>query len=44
VQFVLPVHDEGWGLVTRLVVPGFGEVGLYEPRHATPLQAFAPDD
>ena len=44
VQFASPVHDEGWGLVTRLVVPGFGEVGLYEPRHATPLQAFAPDD
>jgi catechol 2,3-dioxygenase-like lactoylglutathione lyase family enzyme len=27
------VTDQGWGLLTRLVLPGGGEVGLYEPRH-----------
>ncbi len=41
VEFVAPVSDEGWGLLTRLRVPGYGELGLYEPRHPSPLPAFA---
>ncbi|MBD0291928.1 MAG: extradiol dioxygenase [Thermoleophilia bacterium] len=40
VEFVEPITDEGWGLLTRLKVPGFGELGLYEPRHPTPLPPF----
>jgi len=44
VEFTAPVHEERWGLLTRLVVPGFGEVGLYEPRHPTPIAAFARTD
>lgn len=40
VEFVAPVEDEGWGLLTRFKVPGFGEIGLYEPRHPSPLPAF----
>jgi catechol 2,3-dioxygenase-like lactoylglutathione lyase family enzyme len=40
VEFVEPVTDRGYGLVTRLQVPGFGELGLYEPRHPTPLPGF----
>ena len=31
-----PVHDEGWGRVTSIGLPGGGEIGLYEPRHPTP--------
>ena len=31
-----PVSDEGWGLVTALILPGGGELGLYEPRHPLP--------
>jgi catechol 2,3-dioxygenase-like lactoylglutathione lyase family enzyme len=27
------VTDQGWGLLTHLVLPGGGELGLYEPRH-----------
>jgi len=34
-----PVKDQGWGLVTALRLPGGGELGLYEPRHASPLLA-----
>jgi catechol 2,3-dioxygenase-like lactoylglutathione lyase family enzyme len=30
------VSDEAWGRVTYLDVPGIGELGLYEPRHASP--------
>lgn len=41
VEFVEPITDEGYGLMTRLRVPGFGQLGLYEPRHASPLPAFA---
>ncbi len=41
VEFVDPITDEGWGLLTRLEVPGFGQLGLYEPRHPTPLAPFA---
>ena len=29
------VHEERWGSVTRIGLPGGGELGLYEPRHAT---------
>jgi hypothetical protein len=30
-------HDEGWGVVTTLVLPGELELMRYEPRHATPI-------
>jgi catechol 2,3-dioxygenase-like lactoylglutathione lyase family enzyme len=42
VEFTGPVIDQGWGLVTALRLPGGGELGLYEPRHASPL--FPGDD
>jgi catechol 2,3-dioxygenase-like lactoylglutathione lyase family enzyme len=41
VEFVAPVADEGYGLVTRLRVPGAGEIGLYEPKHPSPLAEFS---
>jgi len=40
VEFAAPIADEGFGLITRLRIPGGGEIGLYEPRHASPLPAF----
>jgi hypothetical protein len=40
VDFTTPVTDEGWGLLTRFRVPGAGEIGLYQPRHASPLEGF----
>jgi catechol 2,3-dioxygenase-like lactoylglutathione lyase family enzyme len=36
VEFTREVTDEGWGLLTRLKIPGGGEIGLYEPRHPRP--------
>ncbi len=30
-----PVEDRGWGLLTRVSLPGGGSLGIYEPRHAT---------
>jgi predicted enzyme related to lactoylglutathione lyase len=31
------IHDEGFGRVTAIVLPGGGRLGLYEPRHPTAL-------
>jgi predicted enzyme related to lactoylglutathione lyase len=28
--------DEGWGVLARIEVPGFGPLGIYEPRHPVP--------
>jgi predicted enzyme related to lactoylglutathione lyase len=28
--------EQGWGLLTRLTLPGGGKLGLYEPHHARP--------
>jgi catechol 2,3-dioxygenase-like lactoylglutathione lyase family enzyme len=33
--FARQVRDDGYGLTTALVVPGAGEMLLYEPRHPT---------
>jgi catechol 2,3-dioxygenase-like lactoylglutathione lyase family enzyme len=37
VRFAGPVSDEGFGLLTSIALPGGGTLGLYEPRHPTPL-------
>jgi hypothetical protein len=31
-----PPRDQGWGVVTQLSLPGGGQLGIYEPRHARP--------
>ncbi|HLU40032.1 MAG TPA: extradiol dioxygenase [Planctomycetota bacterium] len=31
-----PPQSLGWGLLTRLTLPGGGTLGVYEPRHARP--------
>ena len=36
-----PVQDQGWGLLTRVTLPGGGMLGIYQPRHARPA-AMAP--
>jgi catechol 2,3-dioxygenase-like lactoylglutathione lyase family enzyme len=41
VEFVSPIEDEGWGRITRLRIPGAGEIGLYQPQHPSPLREFA---
>jgi hypothetical protein len=38
VDFAHPVREEEFGLLTSVKLPGGGELGLYEPRHASPLQ------
>jgi hypothetical protein len=31
------VHEERWGSITRMQLPGGGNVGLYQPKHPTAL-------
>jgi hypothetical protein len=31
-----PIHDLSWGLLTELVLPGGGKLGVYQPRHERP--------
>ena len=37
VEFVTPISDAGFGRMTRMRVPGGGELGLYQPTHPSPL-------
>jgi predicted enzyme related to lactoylglutathione lyase len=41
VEFTMPVTDAGFGLITHMKVPGAGEIGLYEPKHLSPLEEFS---
>ena len=31
-----PVQSPGWGVLTHVMLPGGGKLGVYEPRHARP--------
>ena len=31
-----PVQEQPWGLLTSLKLPGGGQIGVYQPRHARP--------
>ena len=31
-----PAKDEGWGLLSRIALPGGGKLGVYQPRHERP--------
>jgi catechol 2,3-dioxygenase-like lactoylglutathione lyase family enzyme len=39
VGFTRPVSDEGFGLMTAIRLPDGRELGLYEPRHPTPISS-----
>jgi hypothetical protein len=37
-----PPADQGWRMLTTLTLPGGGELGVYEPRHARPEHSAPP--
>jgi predicted enzyme related to lactoylglutathione lyase len=37
VELAAPISDAGFGRLTRIRVPGGGEIGLYQPTHPTAL-------
>jgi catechol 2,3-dioxygenase-like lactoylglutathione lyase family enzyme len=32
-----PIHQERWGSVTTISLPGGGKIGLYQPKHPTAI-------
>jgi hypothetical protein len=36
-----PVDEQRWGSITRLSLPGGGTLGVYQPKHPSPLKAKA---
>ena len=36
-----PVDEQRWGSITRLTLPGGGKLGVYQPKHASPLKTNA---
>jgi len=34
-EFTGPVREASFGLLTSIQIPGSGQIGLYQPRHAT---------
>lgn len=43
VRFTRPIETTSFGFVTRLEIPGGGEIGLYQPTHAMALGLGAPE-
>lgn len=37
------VEEARWGLVTRIELPGGGRIGLYQPRHPSPVVPTPPE-
>ena len=33
-----PVDEQRWGSITRVTLPGGGTLGVYQPKHASPLK------
>jgi hypothetical protein len=33
-----PVEEQRWGSITRLTLPGGGKLGIYQPKHPSPLK------
>ena len=31
------VEEERWGSITRITLPGGGKLGVYQPKHVSPL-------
>jgi hypothetical protein len=32
------VDEQRWGSITRVALPGGGKIGVYQPKHASPLR------
>jgi hypothetical protein len=36
------IEEQRWGSITRLTLPGGGKLGVYEPKHPSPLTLRSP--
>ena len=32
-----PIDEQRWGSITRITLPGGGKLGIYQPKHPSPL-------
>jgi hypothetical protein len=32
-----PIDEQRWGSITRITLPGGGKIGVYQPKHPSPL-------
>lgn len=32
-----PIEEQRWGSITRLTLPGGGTIGVYQPKHPSPI-------
>jgi hypothetical protein len=37
-----PIDEQRWGSITHLTLPGGGKLGVYQPKHPTPLRPAKP--
>lgn len=42
VEFTTGISNEGFGLLTKLRIPGGGQIGLYQPTHPTAISRDEP--
>jgi len=37
-----PVDEQRWGSITKITLPGGGQIGVYQPKHVSPLSSGNP--
>ena len=42
VKLVEPIHEEEWGIATRIEVPGDAWIGIYQPKHPLVIEPAKP--
>ena len=42
VKLVEPIHEEEWGIATRIEVPGDAWIGIYQPKHPLVVEPARP--
>lgn len=43
VKLVEPIHEEEWGIATRIEVPGDAWIGIYQPKHPLVFEPASPE-
>ena len=33
-----PIDEQRWGSITRVTLPGGGKIGVYQPKHPSPIE------
>lgn len=34
-----PIEEQRWGSTTRVTLPGGGKIGIYQPKHPSPIMS-----